>query len=107
MKWQTTKQTCNVCGYVQVSVHPSTCEYLECANCHHMNPAPYLDDAENVIDAVIDPRRKTWRKVWAWFAVIHIAALIPLWWTGNWLAIWFCGCVVYYCLMARHRESQP
>lgn len=75
--------------------------------CHHMNPAPYLDDTENVIDAIVDPRRKTWRKAWSWFAGLHIAALIPLWSTGNWPAIWFCGCVVYYCLMARHREAQP
>jgi len=41
--WQTTRQTCNQCGHVQVCVHPSDCEYLECSVCHHMNPAPYVE----------------------------------------------------------------
>ena len=47
MKWQTTKQPCNNCGHVQVSVHPEVCEYLECSVCHHMNPSPYLQEDMN------------------------------------------------------------
>ena len=37
----TTRLRCRKCGQTQISVHPATCEYLECGACHHMNPAPY------------------------------------------------------------------
>lgn len=50
VKWQTTKQPCDKCGHVQVSVHPVTCEYLECSVCHHMNPAPYVQESEKTMD---------------------------------------------------------
>ena len=43
MKWQVTKQPCDKCGYIQISVHPQVCEYLECAICGFMNPAPYIE----------------------------------------------------------------
>lgn len=47
MKWQTTRQACNKCGHIQVSVHPVVCEYLECSVCHHMNPAHYIEDHDD------------------------------------------------------------
>lgn len=50
VKWQATKQPCNNCGHVQVSVHPVVCEYLECSVCHHMNPAPYVQESEKTMD---------------------------------------------------------
>lgn len=42
--WQTSSMECNKCAYEWVAVHPSTCEYLECPICHHMNPAPYIEE---------------------------------------------------------------
>ena len=42
-KWQVTMDHCHKCGHKNTGVHPVTCEYLECAICGHMNPAPFID----------------------------------------------------------------
>lgn len=36
---------CDKCGHEWAAVHPVVAEYLECPVCHHMTPAPYIDDS--------------------------------------------------------------
>ena len=42
--WQASLIVCDKCGHTWAAVHPSCCEYLECPVCHHMNPAPYIEE---------------------------------------------------------------
>jgi hypothetical protein len=43
--WQASLTVCNQCENKWAAVHPAVCEYLECPACHHMNPAPYIEEA--------------------------------------------------------------
>lgn len=48
VKWQSTMMDCDACGYEWAAVHPVVAEYLECPVCHHMTPAPYIEETENM-----------------------------------------------------------
>ncbi len=39
---------CDACGYEWAAVHPVVAEYLECPGCHHMTPAPYIEEPKNI-----------------------------------------------------------
>lgn len=43
--WQTSTMECAKCAYSWVAVHPTVAEYLECPTCHHMTPAPYINQS--------------------------------------------------------------
>ncbi len=45
-KWQVTRIDCDKCGAEWIAVHPVVCEYLECAVCGHMTPAPFVEGTE-------------------------------------------------------------
>ena len=52
MKWQSTKMDCDACGYEWAAVHPVIAEYLECPVCHHMTPAPYVEEKTMELDII-------------------------------------------------------
>lgn len=43
-KWQASLMQCDKCANRWAATHPVTCEYLECPICHHMNPAPFVEE---------------------------------------------------------------